>query len=126
MRGAHECHAMSLRAQGSASYSPKLRDATYCECAWPERAGVLVQPAIATVLEAEQLQRLFGPAASDSVDHTEPVGRSGRQDLTKIEKVRQRVRRHVRTLLSRGPAGSRGAWTGTRAENLVACEPVPL
>jgi hypothetical protein len=81
---------------------------------WRDRAGALVQLAVAivlgasNVLEAERLQLhhggLFGPGLSDSTVYRllsamdEPV-------RAKIAKVRRRVRRHVWTLLRSRPAG---------------------
>ncbi|MFF3878821.1 transposase [Streptomyces sp. NPDC001978] len=71
---------------------------------WRERAGVLVQLAVAMVLrarsllEAEQLQLhhqgLFGPAASDSTMRR-LLAELDDKTLTRIAKVRRRVRRHV-------------------------------
>ncbi|MET8130013.1 IS1380 family transposase [Streptomyces sp. NPDC005065] len=81
---------------------------------WRDRAGALVQLAVAIVLgarnllEAEQLQlhhgRVFGPVVSDSTLHRllsamdEPM-------RAKIAKARRRVRRHVWTLLHLRPGG---------------------
>lgn len=81
---------------------------------WRERAGVLVQLAVAIVLgarsllEAEQLQLhhqgLFGPAASDSTMRRLLAGADGKT-LAKVAKVRRRVRRHVWMLLHLRPGG---------------------
>ncbi|MEV0495874.1 transposase [Streptomyces atratus] len=81
---------------------------------WRERAGVLVQLAVAIVLgarsllEAEHLQLhhqgLFGPAVSDSTMRRVLAGLD-EQTLHKIAKVRRRVRRHVWTLLRLRPGG---------------------
>ncbi|MFF1747033.1 transposase, partial [Streptomyces mirabilis] len=81
---------------------------------WRERAGVLVQLAIAIVLgaadlsEAEQLQLhhrpLFGPAASDSTARR-MLAALDEGTLMKIAKVRARVRRQVWSLLHLRPGG---------------------
>jgi Transposase DDE domain group 1 len=81
---------------------------------WRERAGVLVQLAVAIVLgarsllEAEQLQLhhqgLFGAAASDSTMRRLLAGVDGKT-LMKVAKVRRRVRRHVWMLLHLRPGG---------------------
>ncbi|MGW1506933.1 hypothetical protein ACWCQW_52565 [Streptomyces mirabilis] len=79
-----------------------------------ERAGVLVQLAVAIVLgaanlsEAEQLQfhhrPLFGLVASDSTARRTPTA-LGERILVKIAKVRARVRRQVLSLLRLRPGG---------------------
>ncbi|GAA2017544.1 IS1380-like element ISMsm3 family transposase [Nocardiopsis rhodophaea] len=81
---------------------------------WRQRAGVLVQLALTIVLgaanlsQAEQLQLhhrpLFGPVASDSTARRMLSGLD-EAALTKIAKVRARVRRHVWTLLHLRPGG---------------------
>ncbi|MGW9026017.1 transposase, partial [Streptomyces sp. NPDC055722] len=81
---------------------------------WRERAGVLVQLAVAMVLgarsllEAEQLQLhhqgLFGRAASDSTMRR-LLAELDDKTLMKIAKVRRRVRRHVWMLLHLRPGG---------------------
>ncbi|MEU3349184.1 transposase [Streptomyces sp. NPDC006700] len=81
---------------------------------WRERAGVLVQLAVAivlgarSVLEAEQLQRhhqgLFGTPASDSTMRRLLTALDGTA-LARITKVRRRVRRHVWMLLNLRPGG---------------------
>lgn len=81
---------------------------------WRERAGVLIQLAVAIVLgarsllEAEHLQvhhrGLFGPAASDSTMRRVLAGLD-EDTLQKIAKVRRRVRRHVWCLLHLRPGG---------------------
>lgn len=81
---------------------------------WRERAAVLVQLAVAIalgarcLLEAEQLQLhhqgLFGPAVSDSALCRMLAGLD-EQMLTRIAKVRRRVRRHVWMLLHLRPGG---------------------
>jgi hypothetical protein len=81
---------------------------------WRERAGVLVQLAVAMVLgarsllEAEQLQLhhqgVFGPAASDSTMRR-LLADLDDKTLRKMAKVRRRVRRHVWTLLHLRPGG---------------------
>jgi hypothetical protein len=81
---------------------------------WRERAAVLVQLAVTIVLgarsllEAEQLQLhhqgLFGPAVSDSTTRRVLAGLD-EQTLTRIAKVRRRVRRHVWMLLRLRPGG---------------------
>jgi hypothetical protein len=81
---------------------------------WRERAGVLVQLTVAMVLgarsllEAEQLQLhhqgLFGRAASDSTMRR-LLAELDEATLTRIAKVRRRVRRHVWTLLHLRPGG---------------------
>ncbi|KIE22896.1 transposase [Streptomyces sp. MUSC 125] len=81
---------------------------------WRERAGVLVQLAVAIVLgarsllEAEQLQRhhqgVFDTPASDSTVRRLLIGLDD-TTLAKIAKVRRRARRHVWTLLRLRPGG---------------------
>ncbi|MDV9202676.1 IS1380 family transposase, partial [Streptomyces sp. Wh19] len=81
---------------------------------WRERAGVLVQLAIAITLgaanlsEAEQLQLhhrpLFGSAASDSTARR-TLSALDEATLIKIAKVRARVRRQVWSLLRLRPGG---------------------
>ncbi|MGW1008242.1 transposase [Streptomyces sp. NPDC002520] len=81
---------------------------------WRERAGVLVQLAVAmalgarSLLEAEQLQLhhqgLFGPAASDSTMRR-LLAELDDKTLRKIAKVRRRVRRQVWMLLHLRPGG---------------------
>lgn len=81
---------------------------------WRERAAVLVQLAVTialgsrSLLESEQLQLhhqgLFGPAVSDSTTRRVLAGLD-EQVLTRIAKVRRRVRRHVWMLLRLRPGG---------------------
>jgi hypothetical protein len=81
---------------------------------WRDRAGVLVQLAVAIVLgaanlsEAEQLQfhhrPLFGAAASDSTARR-TLAALDESALAKIAKVRAKVRRQVWSLLHLRPGG---------------------
>ncbi|RLV04349.1 IS1380 family transposase [Streptomyces griseocarneus] len=81
---------------------------------WRDRAGALVQLAVAIVLgaenlsEAEQLQLhhrpLFGLAASDSTARR-MLAALDEAALAKIAKVRAKVRRHVWSLLHLRPGG---------------------
>ncbi|MEU3042498.1 IS1380 family transposase [Streptomyces diastaticus] len=93
---------------------------------WRQRAAVLVQLAVTialgarSLLEAEQLQLhhqgLFGLAASDSTTRRVLAGLD-EQMLTRIAKVRRRVRRHVWTLLRLRPGGF--PWLTVAARTLT-------
>lgn len=102
MRG--RCRRVGWRTDGVEARARRCASLQH-ESAWRERAGALVQIAVATVraartpLEAEELQLhhqgLFGPGTSDSTMRRLLLAGLGDKTLAKIAKVRQRVRRHV-------------------------------